>query len=212
MAGQPLEFWTRLLHLPGFVVLHCEEETQPPLYRFTVSAEHRIGVCPHCNKAGEEVHQTRTRERIVDLPISGYAVELKVRVGQFQCEHCSVAFTPDVPFLAQGAHATERFLDRAAQLIRSSDVANVAKFYGLPEQTLARWYYDYIERRRTTNNTPLKPIQRIGIDELSLKKKGSAPILWITLPQSQSSVAPEGGSFRSSSCHTLATRSNAGHD
>ena len=170
MAGQPLEFWTRLLHLPGFVVLHCAEETQPARYCFTVSTEHRIGVCPHCNKASAEVHQTRTRERIVDLPISGYAVELQVRVGQFQCERCAVAFTPDVPFLAEGAHATERFLERAAELIRSSDVANVAKFYGLPEQTLARWYYDYIERRQTTSNTPLKPIQRIGIDELSLKK------------------------------------------
>ena len=170
MAAQSLEFWTRLLHLSGFVVAHCEEQTQPPRYCFTVVAENRFGACPHCNKASDTVHQTRTRERIVDLPISGHAVELKVRVGQFQCERCAVAFTPPVPFLAEGAHATERFLERAAVLIRSSDVANVANFYGLPEQTLARWYYDYIERRQTTSNTPLKPIQRIGIDELSLKK------------------------------------------
>lgn len=170
MAGQPLEFWTRLLRLPGFVVVHSQEESQPPRYCFTVAAEQRIGVCPHCNKASEEVHQTRTREQIVDLPISGYAVELKLRVCQFQCERCAVAFTPDVPFLAEGAHATERFLARAAQLIRSSEVANVAKFYGLPEQTLARWYYDYVERRRVASSEPLKPIKRIGIDELSLKK------------------------------------------
>ena len=157
MAAQSLEFWTRLLHLPGFVVVHVQEESQPPRYCFTVAAEHRIGACPHCNKASEEVHQTRTRDQIVDLPMSGYAVELKLRA-------------PDVPFLAEGAHATERFLARAAQLIRSSDVANVSKFYGLPEQTLARWYYDYIERRRVASSEPLKPIQRIGIDELSLKK------------------------------------------
>jgi transposase len=161
MAAQSLEFWTHLLHLPGFVVVHAQEELQPPRYCFTVAAEHRVGVCPHCNKISEEVHQTRTRERIV---------ELKVRVCQFQCERCGVAFTPDVPFLAEGAHATERFLTRAAELIRSSDVANVAKFFGLPEQTLARWYYDYVEGRRATSSEPLKPIKRIGIDELSLKK------------------------------------------
>jgi transposase len=170
MAGQSLEFWTRLLHLPGFVVAHCQEELQPPRYCFTVVAEHRIGVCPHCNTVSAEVHQTRTRERIVDLPISGYAVELKVRACQFRCERCDVAFTPEVPFLAEGAHATERFLERAAQLIRSGDVANVAKFFGLPEQTLARWYYDYVARRRVAPGAPLKPITRIGIDELSLKK------------------------------------------
>ena len=170
MTGQSLEFWTRLLHLPGFFVVHCQEELQPPRYCFTVAAEHRVGACPRCNKASDEVHQTRNRERIVDLPISGYAVELKVRVCQFRCERCAAAFTPEVPFLAEGAHATERFLERAATLIRSSDVANVAKFFGLPEQTLGRWYYDYIERRRTASSTPLKPIQRMGIDELSLKK------------------------------------------
>ena len=171
MAGQPLEFWTRLLRLPGFVVVHLEEESQPTRYCFTVVSEHRVGVCPHCDKVSEEVRQTRTRERIVDLPISGHAVELKIRVCQFQCERCEVAFTPAVPFLAEGSHATERFLDQAAALIRNSDVANVAKFYGVPEQTLARWYYDHIERRRTVKSTaPLKPITRIGIDELSLKK------------------------------------------
>lgn len=170
MAGQSLEFWTRLLHLPGFVVVHCQEELQPPRYGLTVAAEHRIGVCPHCNTVSAEVHQTRTREGIVDLPISGYAVELKVRAFQFLCERCDSAFTPEVPFLAEGAHATERFLDRAAALIRSSDVANVAKFFGLAEQTLARWYYDYVECRRVTPGEPLKPITRIGIDELSLKK------------------------------------------
>ncbi len=170
MAGQSLEFWTRLLHLLGFVGVHCQEESQPPRYALAVAAEHRIGVCPHCNTVCAEVHQTRTRERIVDLPISGYAVELKVRVCQFQCERCAGVFTPEVPFLAEGAHATERFLARAAELIRSSDVANVAKFFGLPEQTLARWYYDYVERRRVTSSEPLKPITRLGIDELSLKK------------------------------------------
>src|SRR6266446_6722072 len=44
MAGQSLEFWTRLLHLPGFVVLHSQEESQPPRYCFTVGSEHRIGI------------------------------------------------------------------------------------------------------------------------------------------------------------------------
>ena len=170
MTGTTQAFWSRLLHLPGFVVAHVEEDVQSRRYGFTVTSEHRIGVCPHCDKACEEVHQTRTRERIQDLPISGYAVELKVRVCQFMCDQCQCAFTPTTPFLAEGAHATERFLERAAELIRSSDLANVSKFYSLPEQTLARWYYDFVERRRAAPNPALKPMRSIGIDELSLKK------------------------------------------
>jgi transposase len=170
MAEPSLAFWTRLLRLPGFIVVHCAEDAQPARYCFTIATEQRLGLCPHCHQVCADVHQTRTRDGLVDLPISGYAVELKLRVYQFQCARCAQAFTPDVPFLAEGAHATERFLERAAALIRSSDVANVARFFGLAETTLARWYYEFVERRRVTNPTPPKPITRIGIDELSLKK------------------------------------------
>jgi transposase len=170
MAGQSLAFWTALLQLPDYVVAYCHEESESRRYCFTVTPEHRIGVCPHCSHASEDVHQTRTRERIQDLPISDYAVELKVRVCQFWCERCQCAFTPPVPFLFEGAHATERFLARAADLIRMGDVANAAHFLGVPEQTLGRWYYDYVQRRHLVSEQPLKPIERCGIDELSLKK------------------------------------------
>lgn len=170
MAGQSLAFWTALLQLPNYVVAHCHDEAKLGRYCFTVTPDQRIGVCPHCNHGSEEVHQTRTRERIQDLPISNYAVELKVRVCQFWCERCQCAFTPPAPFLFEGAHATERFLARAAELIRMGDVANAAAFLGVPEQTLGRWYYDYVERRQLVSEQPLKPVKRIGIDELSLKK------------------------------------------
>lgn len=170
MADQPLTFWTHLLHLPHFVVVHCAEDAAAKHYCFTVAPEQRLGVCPHCQEVSQEVHQTRTREAIKDLPISHYAVDLKVRVPQFECERCGCTFTPPVPFLAEGAHATERFLERSAELIRHSDVANAAAFYGVPERTLAHWYYDYLERRQRAGDAALVPIRRIGIDELSLKK------------------------------------------
>jgi hypothetical protein len=49
-------------------------------------------------------------------------------------------------------------------------MARAAAFSGLPEKTLARWYYEYIERRQQQPAAELKPIRSIGIDELSLKK------------------------------------------
>ena len=170
MTDLPLHFWTFLLQLPGYVVVHVQKESDLGCYRITVVPEHRIGVCPHCGKAIDEVHQTRSREGIHDLPISQYKVELKVRVCQFECPRCSCAFTPAVPFLAEGAHATERFMERAAEMIRTSDMTNVGALLGVPEQTLGRWYYDYLKRRQAAPDQALKPIQRIGIDELSLKK------------------------------------------
>jgi len=61
-------------------------------------------------------------------------------------------------------------LKQAARLIRFSDIANVAEFFGVAENSLSRWYYDYVERQQQAPPANLKPIKSIGIDELSLKK------------------------------------------
>lgn len=164
------KFWTDLLHLPGFAVVHVREDDAHRRYVITVAPEHPIGVCPHCHRASETVQQRRNRDGILDLPIGSHAVELTVRVGQFECPHCDRCFTPPTDFLADGAHATERFLERAAELIRHTDVANAARFFGVPEKTLEGWYYDHVERRQQrAASAPPGPIRRIGIDELSLK-------------------------------------------
>jgi transposase len=170
MTAATLQFWTELLGLPDYDVLYCQAEADPRHYRLTVGPKHRVGLCPHCNNVTETIHQTRTRERIRDLPISGYTVELQVRVLQFACDACGACFTPAIPFLAEAAHATERFLEQAARLVRTSDLANAAAFLGVPERTLAHWYYDYLQRRPQPSGQKLKPVRRIGIDELSLKK------------------------------------------
>ena len=104
-----------------------------------------------------------------DLPITDRAVELRVRVSQFWCSPCGRGCTPPILGLAEGIHATERFLARAVELIRHGDVARAAQFLRVPEKTLEGWYYAWVERQRDT--TPAAPHTRIGIDELSLKKK-----------------------------------------
>jgi transposase len=169
-SGNELDFWTKLLALPGLEVVHCEADVGGRMLRFTVVQERRVGVCPHCGAVSDDVRQQRTRERIRDLPISMQAVELEVRVPQLWCAACARPFTPPLPALAEGAHATERFLERAAALIRQSDVVHAAAFCGVPEKTLEGWYYAYVERRQKAAATPPLPIRSLGIDELSLKK------------------------------------------
>jgi transposase len=171
MAGQSLQFWTNLLQLPDYEVVYCQEDSDLRQYHFTVTPKQRVGFCPYCEKICDHIHCTRTRERIKDLSISKYNVELRVRVLQFECTCCGLIFTPAVPFLAEGTHATERFLERAAELVRTSDLANAAAFLGVPERTLGDWYYGYLQRRQIPSDQKQKPIRRIGIDELSLKKK-----------------------------------------
>src|SRR4051812_17411653 len=106
------KYWTSLLGFAGFEVAHVQEDAPSKRLCLTMIPTQRIGVCPQCERACDEVKQRRTREGIHDLPIGCNAVELKVRVDQFSCTHCGHCFTPAIPFLAEGSHATERFLER----------------------------------------------------------------------------------------------------
>ena len=51
----------------------------------------------------------------------------------------------------------EDVVDRQRPLVEG-DVANVAALYGVPERTLARWYYDFIERQQQQPAPAAKPI------------------------------------------------------
>jgi len=162
------QVWTTALNLSGFEVVAATVEQAERTMRLTVVPKVLVAVCPHCGGVCDEVHQTRDLDGVRDLPLADRAVELRVRVSQFWCSPCGRAFTPPVPELVAGSHATERFLARAAELIRHGDVTRAAAFLRVPEKTLERWYYAWVERQREV--TPAAPITRIGIDELSLKK------------------------------------------
>lgn len=160
---------TKLLQFEGWEVVFQRREEDQKIWRFTVLPQHSVAVCPHCGELTNEVHDTRDRDDVRDLPIGEYQVLLRLRVFRFKCLSCKHTFTPPSASVAEGAHATERFLERCAELIRTGDVANAAAFFRLPEKTLERWYYAYVQRRQEKPQ-PLQPITSMGIDELSLKK------------------------------------------
>jgi transposase len=166
-----LTFWTNFLRLDGFRVVHISTDRPADPVRLTVIPITAVALCPHCHRPCDTIQRRYQSEPVKDLPLGPKAVELIVRTYQFSCPHCDRYFTPPSPAFATGAHATERFLEQAARLIRFSDISNAAAFLGVPEKTLEKWYYDYVERQRQAPSTPLKPIRQLGIDELALKKK-----------------------------------------
>jgi transposase len=163
-----LEFWTQLLRLDGYRVAHICKDTPADPVRLTVIPSTPVGMCPHCHRACDSIHRRCESDPVRDLPLGPQPIELVVRTYQFSCPHCGRFFTPVAPAFARGAHATERFLERATRLIRISDIANAAAFLGVPEKTLEHWYYDYVERQRQVPPATPRPIQQLGIDELKL--------------------------------------------
>jgi len=165
---EQLQFWTQLLHLDGFQVVHLCQHTPADPIRLTLIPTIPLGVCPQCHRSCDSIHRRSESDPVRDLPFGPQAVELVIRTYQYCCPACQRFFTPASTVFAPGTHATERFLEQAARLIRFSDIANAAAFFGVPEKTLERWYYDYVERQRATPPTAPKPIKQIGIDELKL--------------------------------------------
>jgi transposase len=166
-----LTFWNKLLRLEGFRVVHVDNDDPTGPVRLTVLPTTDLALCPHCQRPCDTIHRRYQAEPVKDLPLGSRSVELIVRTCQFGCPDCDHYFTPPSAAFAAGAHATERFLEHAARLIRFSDVANAAAFLGVPEKTLEKWYYDYVERQQQVAAATLQPIRQIGIDELALKKK-----------------------------------------
>lgn len=158
-----------LLDLDGFEVVDAASDRAGKLRRLTVTPKQIAGLCPHCGQASGERHACHDRE-VVDLPLGGWKTRLVVRLFQFRCRRCDKFFTPHHPALAEGAHATGRFLEKLAEYAGHGDVSSAARFLGLAEKTAEHWYYDYLERRRKDPPGDLKPVRCVGIDELSLKK------------------------------------------
>jgi transposase len=168
-ADVELATLTSLLGLDEFEVVESTWNRREKLRRFALVPTTMVGLCPHCHGITDERHVCHDRV-IADLPMGGHRVELAVQLSQFHCSACDKFFTPRFAALAEGAHATERLLERLAELASRSDLATAARFFGIPEKTAEGWYYQYLERKRKEPAPHLEPVRSLGIDELSLKK------------------------------------------
>ncbi len=170
-TAQELETITALLDLEEFEVVEATRDYGKKVRRFTVIPKAPAGLCPHCGGVTDERHVCRDRT-VTDLPMGRWKTELVVRLWQFHCPGCDRFFTPRFLALVEGAHATERLLERLAKLASHGDVSTAAQFFGLPEKTVEGWYYDYLERQQKEreSGSGFQPVRSLGIDELSLKK------------------------------------------
>jgi transposase len=168
-ADVELATLTSLLGLDEFEVVETSRDRREKTRRLTLVPRVHVGLCPHCHGVSDERHLCHDRI-VTDLPMGGRQVELVVRLSQFRCAACDKFFTPRFAALAEGAHATERLLERLAELASHSDVATAAGFFGIPQKTAEGWYYQHLERKQKEPAPHLQPVGSLGIDELSLKK------------------------------------------
>lgn len=169
-----LDALSRLLDLEGFEVVAMDSDPAKKIRKMILVATTVAAPCPHCGQITADRHACHDR-RVSDLPMGGWQTELVVKLFQFKCGPCGKYFTPRYPGLsADGAHATERFLERLAEFATHGDVAGAAKFLGIAEKTAEDWYYDYLRRKQKAPAKDMQPIRAMGIDEISLKKDSAS--------------------------------------
>lgn len=171
---QELATFTLLLGLEEFEVVDATWDRREKLRRFELVPRTAIGLCPDCHAVSDHRHICHDRV-VADLPMGDQRVELVVRLWQFECGSCGRFFTPRFAALAKGAHATERLLERFAELAGHGDIATAARFFKIPEKTAEGWYYSFLKRRAEHQLVPARsPVRSLGIDELSLKKDSAS--------------------------------------
>ena len=77
--------------------------------------------CPNCSCLTDKLHQNHWLT-IRDLPLSEYAVYLKINRRQMKCVKCGHKFSEEFEFVKKKSHFTNRIKRKIVEEILSSDI------------------------------------------------------------------------------------------
>ena len=155
---------TKLLNLPG-VIVEDSRQTDETLI-FSVKAERKTAICPHCGRSSHRLHQNHGH-LVKDLPMANREVILRVNRRQFKCGNCKKPFSETLSFVAKRQSFTNRYAAMITEQVIHSDVNNVAKNNGLTNEEVWSMVMFIAESIMPIHVEELK---RLGIDEISLVK------------------------------------------
>lgn len=163
-----LATWTNVLGLEGLEVVAAERGEGGKGWRLSVVSTSAVGLCPHCKKPTYSRHMVKWQD-IHDLPIAGQVLLLEVQAPQFDCAPCGKCFTVHPPCILESTHVTLRLAEAIADCVNVSTLSAAAATYRMPESTVKTIFEKIIERRRAEKTRVLKPMTKLGIDEIHLK-------------------------------------------
>jgi len=163
-----LATWTGVLGLEGMEVVEAQKAEDGKGWRLSVISTSATGLCPHCHRATCSRHMVRWQE-IHDLPVAGKHLVLDMQTPQFDCEHCGKTFTVHPACLLEGTHTTERLAEALTDCVNVSTLSAASAMYHIPESTVRTIFEKIVERRHAAKARTLKPITKLGVDEIHLE-------------------------------------------
>ncbi|RJO61073.1 MAG: ISL3 family transposase [Dehalococcoidia bacterium] len=154
-----------ILDLPNFQVVDSEElEKSIRLVLETVSDP---TVCQACRDlTAKIVKYGKRKQRYMDMPIRGKAVDLLVRRKRFRCYSCNQTFFEHLEDMVPGRLMTKRLKEYIEQEGIHRPFTSIAKETGLKEKTVRDIFHIHIDKiaRKFRFETP----EVLGIDEIHL--------------------------------------------
>jgi len=127
----------------------------------------RTMVCEHCGSRCRQVHETAMR-RIRDLPMMALQVTLVVPRRRVWCEQCGGPRLEKLSWLGRYQRVTNRLADAVSQLLASSNILAVSRFFQLSWHTVKA--LDKALLRQSVPEPDWSQIQYLAMDEFALHK------------------------------------------
>ncbi|MGE8453108.1 MAG: ISL3 family transposase [Pseudomonadales bacterium] len=148
--------------------------------------------CEHCGARCRQVHETTIR-RVRDLPLFEYRVVLHVPRRRLWCDQCGGPRLERLAWLGRYQRVTDRLAQACSQLLQSSNVQAVARFFDLGWHTVKA--LDKAQLQSSVCEPDWSGIEYLAMDEFALHKGHryatvvvnpiSRQVLWIGLGRSR---------------------------
>jgi len=152
----------------------------------------KVMYCEQCGARCRQVHETTVR-RVRDLPLFEYRVVLHVPRRRLWCEQCGGPRLERLSWLGRYQRLTDRLARACSQLLQSSNVQAVARFFDLGWHTVKT--VDKARLRASIQEPDWSRIEYLAMDEFALHKGHryatvvvdpiSRQVLWIGLGRSR---------------------------
>jgi transposase len=123
--------------------------------------------CEHCGSRCRQVHET-TMRRVRDLPLFALRVVLVVPRRRVWCERCGGPRLEKLSWLGRYQRVTDRLAEAVSQLLLSSNILAVARFFQLGWHTVKA--LDKAALQDSVREPDWSQIRYLAMDEFALHK------------------------------------------
>jgi transposase len=130
--------------------------------------KHNVSLCPRCQQVSAQVHDRRVRVKR-DVSVFGLCSYLEYEHRRFGCEQCKKPFTEPVVDIEVGRRYTARYERYIYEQYRENSIQEIHRLEGIGYKAAEGIFYR--QAQADLENQGLCLVKRLGVDEISMKKR-----------------------------------------